>query len=185
MYLIIGLGNPESDYAKTRHNMGFNVVNLLAEESNININKSNFKGLVGSGVIEGEKVIILKPQTFMNLSGESVIQAKNFYKLSNENLIVIYDDVDIDPGKIRIRREGSSGSHNGMKSVIQNLGTEEFTRIRVGIGKPDGQMDIVSHVIGGISEEDKKILEEGTRRAKEAIIEIIKNGIESSMNKYN
>lgn len=122
MYLIIGLGNPESDYAKTRHNMGFNVVNRLAKEYNIDVNKSNFKGLFGSGTIENEKVMMLKPQTYMNLSGESVIEAKNFYKLSNSDLIVIYDDVDIEPGKIRIRRDGSSGSHNGMKSVIRTFG---------------------------------------------------------------
>ena len=134
MYLIVGLGNPEDNYSKTRHNMGFNVVNKLSEKYNIEINKSKFKGLLGSGLIENEKVILLKPQTFMNLSGESVVEVMNFYKIPLDNLIVVYDDIDIVPGKIRIRKNGSAGTHNGMKSVVNSLNTEEFIRVRVGIG---------------------------------------------------
>lgn len=185
MYLIVGLGNPESDYSKTRHNMGFNVINKLSEKYGIEVNKSKFKGLVGNGMIEGQKVLLLKPQTFMNLSGESVIEAMNFYKIQENELIVIYDDVDIEPGNIRIRRNGSAGTHNGMKSIIEHIKTENFTRIRVGIGKPKEHMDMISHVIGHIPEEEQKALNEGTEVAKNAVIEMIKNSIDTAMNKYN
>ncbi len=185
MYLIVGLGNPESDYAKTRHNMGFNVINKLSSKYNIEVNKSKFKGLVGSGIIEGEKVILLKPQTFMNLSGESLIEALNFYKLTPEELIVIYDDIDIEPGNIRIRKNGSAGTHNGMKSILEHLKTEQFTRVRVGIGKPKEHIDMITHVIGHITEEELKMLDEGVEKAKEAVIEIVKNDVSSAMNKYN
>ncbi len=185
MYLIVGLGNPESDYSKTRHNMGFNVINKLSEKYEIEVNKSKFKGLIGSGTIENEKVILLKPQTFMNLSGESIIEVINFYKIPLENLIVIYDDVDIEPGKIRIRKNGSAGSHNGMKSVVNNLHTEEFTRIRIGIGKPKENTDMISYVIGYVPEEELENLNKGVEKAKEAVIEIIKNNVDSAMNKFN
>ena len=185
MYLIVGLGNPESDYSKTRHNMGFNVINKLSEKYGIEVNKSKFKGLVGNGIIEGEKVILLKPQTFMNLSGESIIEAMNFYKIQENELIVIYDDVDIEPGNIRIRRNGSAGTHNGMRSIVEHIKTENFIRVRVGIGKPKEYIDMISHVIGHIPEEDKKALEEGTNIAKEAVIEIVKNSVDSAMNKFN
>ncbi len=185
MYLIVGLGNPESDYSKTRHNMGFNVINKLSEKYEIEVNKSKFKGLIGSGTIENEKVILLKPQTFMNLSGESIIEVINFYKIPLENLIVIYDDVDIEPGKIRIRKNGSAGSHNGMKSVVNNLHTEEFTRIRIGIGKPKENTDMISYVIGYVPEEELESLNKGVEKAKEAVIEIIKNNVDSAMNKFN
>lgn len=185
MYLIVGLGNPEDNYSKTRHNMGFNVVNKLSEKYNIEINKSKFKGLLGSGLIENEKVILLKPQTFMNLSGESVVEVMNFYKIPLDNLIVVYDDIDIVPGKIRIRKNGSAGTHNGMKSVVNSLNTEEFIRVRVGIGKPKENIDMISYVIGYIPEEDLEYLNNGVELAKEAVIEIIKNNIDSAMNKFN
>ena len=178
MYLIVGLGNPESDYSKTRHNMGFNVINKLSEKYGIEVNKSKFKGLVGNGIIEGEKVLLLKPQTFMNLSGESIIEAMNFYKIELDELIVIYDDIDVEPGNIRIRRNGSAGTHNGMKSIIEHIKTENFTRIRVG-------MDMIAHVIGHIPEEEVNTLDEGVNIARDAVIEIIKNSIDSAMNKYN
>ena len=148
MYLIVGLGNPEEDYSKTRHNMGFNVVNKIANEYGIEINKKKFDGLVGEGIIENKKVMLLKPQTYMNLSGKSIIQVVNFYKIPEENLLVIYDDFDTEPGKIRIRKFGSAGSHNGMKSIIGLLKTEKFPRIRIGIGKPqDKNIDMITHVI--------------------------------------
>lgn len=185
MYLIVGLGNPENDYSKTRHNMGFNVINKISEKYGIEVNKNKFKGLVGNGIIEGEKVILLKPQTFMNLSGESVIEAMNFYKITEEELVIIYDDIDIDPGNIRIRKNGSAGTHNGMKSIIEHIKTETFTRVRVGIGKPKEHIDMITHVIGYIPEEELKVLDEGTTIAKDAIIEIIKNGVDSAMNKFN
>lgn len=185
MYLIVGLGNPEADYSKTRHNMGFNVINKLSEKYGIETNKTKFKALVGNGTIEGEKVILLKPQTFMNLSGEALIEAMNFYKISNENIIVIYDDIDTLPGTIRIRKTGSAGSHNGMKSVIHNISTEEFSRIRVGIGRPEHTNDMINYVIGHIPEEEVDLLDKGCDLAKEAVTEIIKNGIDSAMNKFN
>lgn len=186
MYLIVGLGNPESEYANTRHNMGFDTINKIAKQYNIEINKHKCKGIYGMGTIKNEKVILLKPQTYMNLSGESVIEMMNFYKIELKDLIVIYDDMDIEPGKIKIRKKGGAGSHNGMKSVIQNINSEEFARIRVGIGKPKYENDRINYVIGkNIPEEEREKLENGTDQAKNAITEIIKNGIDSAMNKFN
>lgn len=185
MYLIVGLGNPESDYANTRHNMGFNVINKLAKEYSIEIGKKKFNSEYENAVIEGKKVILVKPQTYMNASGEAVIQFVNFYKIDLDKVIIIYDDIDIEQGKIRIRKSGSPGSHNGMKSVVHFLNNEQFPRIRVGIGKPEYSSDMIEYVIGAIPDEEKKILDEGTEKAKEAVIEILKSGIDSSMNKYN
>ena len=136
-------------------------------------------------MIEKEKVILLKPQTYMNLSGNSVKEVVDFYKIEKEKILVIYDDMDIEPGKIKIRKKGSAGGHNGMKSIIQMIGTEEFPRIRVGIGRPVHKGDEINYVIGAISEEEKRKLDEGTNIAKKAIVEILKNGIDSAMNKYN
>lgn len=137
------------------------------------------------GNISNEKVILLKPQTYMNLSGNSLIQFKNFYKISNEEIIVIYDDVDLEVGDLRIRKQGSSGSHNGMKSVIENLKTEQFIRIRIGIGMPENKEDMINYVIGHIPKKEKEILDETTTKAKDAILEILENGIDVAMNKFN
>ena len=186
MFLIVGLGNPEQEYSNTRHNMGFNTVNKLAQEYKIELNKTKFKGIYGKGIIEDEKVIILKPQTYMNLSGESIIEVMNFYKIDLKDMIVIYDDIDVEPGKIKIRKKGGAGSHNGMKSVIENVNSEEFIRIRVGIGTPEHKNDMINYVIGKIpTEEEREVLDKGTDKAKEAIKEILKNGIDSAMNKFN
>lgn len=185
MKLIVGLGNPESDYSKTRHNMGFNVVNSLAKAYDIDISRKKFEAEFGSGIIENEKVILVKPQTFMNLSGKSVIEFVKFYKLSLSDLIVIYDDMDIDISKIRIRKSGSPGSHNGMKSIVNILADDRFARVRVGIGKPLENEDIINYVIGAIPEEQIPKLNEGVEKAKDAVIEILKNGIDSAMNKFN
>lgn len=185
MYLIVGLGNPEEDYSKTRHNMGFNTINKIAKEYNIEVNKKKFDALYGEGFIENEKVILLKPQTYMNLSGKSIVQVVNFYKIPVENIFVIYDDIDVEPGKIKIRKKGSSGSHNGMKSVVTELQTEDFARIRVGIGKPAYKDDMINYVIGAIPEGEKNILDEGTTKAEKAMISIIKDGIDMAMNKFN
>lgn len=185
MYLIIGLGNPEAEYRKTRHNMGFNTINKIAQQYNIEVNRNNFQSLYESAVIEGQKVVLVKPQTYMNLSGNCVKEISNFYKVSKEEILVIYDDMDIDPGKIKIRKKGSSGGHNGMKSIIQMLGTDEFPRIRIGIGRPEHNGDEINYVIGAIPEEEIPKLEEGIEKAKEAVIEILKNGIDSAMNKLN
>ena len=158
-------------------------VNKIGIEYNIEINKKKFKGLYGLGTIEGEKVILLKPQTFMNLSGESIKEAKDFYKIEKPDIIVIYDDMDIDLGTIKIRKKGNPGSHNGMKSVVHYLGTE-FTRIRVGIGKPEDG-DFIRYVIGPIPEEEKEILDKSTTTAKDAVVEIIKSSVDNAMNKFN
>ena len=185
MYLIVGLGNPEEEYSKTRHNMGFNAINKIAEQYGIKVTKNKFQGLYESALIEDEKVILLKPQTYMNLSGDSVIQFANFYKLNPEEIIVIYDDIDTNPGKIRIRKKGGPGTHNGMKSVVSRLNSEDFPRVRVGIGMPEFKGDLVNYVIGSIPEEEIPKLEEGVEKAKEAVIEILKNGVDSAMNKLN
>lgn len=185
MYLIVGLGNPEEDYSKTRHNMGFNVINKLAKQYEIEVTKKKFKGLYGAGSVENEKVILLKPQTFMNLSGESIREIMDFYKITEEEIIIIYDDMDIEPGTIKIRKLGGAGGHNGMKSVIQHLNTQKFTRIRVGIGTPKNKEDSINYVIGAMSKEDEEKLDKATTIAKDAIIEIIKNGVEKAMNKFN
>ena len=185
MYLIVGLGNPESDYAKTRHNMGFNVINKLAEKFDISVNKSKFKAEYGTGIINGEKVILVKPQTFMNLSGEAVQEFMNFYKIENKDLIIIYDDIDTVPGKIRIRKSGGPGTHNGMKSVVGCINSTEFTRVRVGIGMPEFKGDLINYVIGYVPEEEFKTLNEGVAIAANAVEEILKNGVDIAMNKYN
>ena len=185
MYLVIGLGNPEAEYSKTRHNMGFNTINKIAQQYNIEINKNKFQGLYESAVIEGKKVILVKPQTYMNLSGNCVKEIADFYKVQKEEILVIYDDMDIEPGKIKIRKKGSGGGHNGMKSIIQMLGTEEFPRIRIGIGRPEHNGDEINYVIGAIPEEEIPKLEEGVEKAKDEVIEILKNGIDSAMNKLN
>ncbi len=185
MYLIVGLGNPEDEYSKTRHNMGFNTINKLAEKYNIEVKQKKFQALFGSGIINGEKVILLKPQTYMNLSGNSVKEVIDFFKIDLKNLIIIYDDMDIEPGKIKVRKKGSAGGHNGIKSIIQQLGTEEFGRIRIGIGRPEHKGDEINYVIGAIPEEDNIKLKEGIEKARDAVIELLKNGIDSSMNKFN
>ena len=185
MYLIVGLGNPESEYAKTRHNMGFCVINKLANQFQIDMTKTKFNSLYGTGIINGEKVVLLKPQTYMNLSGEAVKAFWDYYKLDLEDLVVIYDDIEIEKGAIRIRKKGSSGNHNGMKSIISNLQSEEFTRIRVGIGKPEHQNDMINYVIGKISDEEQERLEPGIEMAKEATIELVKSGVDIAMNKFN
>ena len=185
MYIIVGLGNPEEEYSKTRHNMGFNTINKIAKKYNIEVNKTKYQGLYESAIIEGQKVILVKPQTYMNLSGNRIQEFIKFYKIEKENVIVIYDDMDIEPGLIKIRKQGGAGGHNGMKSIIQMLGTEEFPRIRIGIGRPKHNGDEINYVIGSIPEEEIPELEKGTEKAKDAILEILKNGIDSAMNKFN
>ena len=185
MYLIVGLGNPENEYANTRHNMGFNVINEISDKCNIKVSKSKFDALYGMGEIESKKVILVKPQTYMNLSGESIIKFKKFYKISNKEIIVIYDDIDLAVGDIRLKPKGGAGTHNGMKSVIQNLNTEEFMRVRVGIGTPENKVDMINYVIGAIPKREKEILNESAKRAAESVIEILLNGIDAAMNKFN
>ena len=185
MYLIVGLGNPEEKYSNTRHNMGFDVINELSKDCGIKVSKSKFDALYGMGEINSKKVILLKPQTYMNLSGESIIKFKKFYKISNKDIIVIYDDIDLKLGDIRIKAKGSSGSHNGMKSVVENLNTEDFIRIRIGIGSPENKEDMINYVIGQIPKREREILNQSILNAKNGVIEILENGIDIAMNKYN
>ena len=185
MYVVVGLGNPGKQYENTRHNVGFNVIDILAKEYDISVTKIKHKALIGEGRIGSEKVLLVKPQTYMNLSGESIIEAIKFYKIDTNKIIVIYDDIDVKPGKIKIRKKGGPGSHNGMKSVINSLGSQEFSRIRVGIGTPEHKNDMINYVIGKVPKEELEQLDEGTSTAKEAVTEIIKNGIDIAMNKFN
>ena len=185
MYLIVGLGNPESEYARTRHNMGVDVINELADKYKIAISREKFEGLYGAGELEGEKVILLKPQTYMNLSGDSVIQFVNFYKIDISRVIVVYDDIDTEPGRIRIRPKGGPGTHNGMKSVVFRLNSEAFPRVRVGIGSPQFKGDLINYVIGNIKDEEYDELKKGINKASDAVVSIIKDGIDNAMNKFN
>lgn len=185
MYLIVGLGNPEEEYARTRHNMGFDTINKIANINNIEVNKKKFEALYGTGIIDGKKVVLVKPQTYMNLSGNAVRDFMNFYKIKEEKLIVIYDDLDIEPGIIKIRKKGGPGTHNGMKSVVHEIQTENFARIRVGIGNPQYKGDLLNYILTRIPDEEYKLLEEATKNAAKAVNEIIKSGIDITMNKYN
>lgn len=185
MYIIVGLGNPEPEYENTRHNMGFKVINKIANTYKIEMNRTKFNAIYGQGIIQDQKVILVKPQTYMNLSGQAVHEFVNFYKINPENLIVLYDDVDIEKGIVKIRKKGGPGTHNGMKSVTQEIGTQEFPRIRIGIGAPMYKNDMINYVIGAIPEEDKKQLEQGIKTASKAVEEILKHGIDMAMNRYN
>lgn len=185
MYLIVGLGNPEPEYSKTRHNMGFDVINKIAKKYEIDLSRTKFNGLYGSGNIEGEKVILLKPQTYMNLSGDAVGQFVSFYKVKPEEILIIYDDLDIEGGTIKIRKKGGPGTHNGMKSVVSELATDEFPRIRVGIGEIEKIENMIDFVIKKVDEQTYLKLEKGINKAEEAVSEILRNGIDKAMNKFN
>lgn len=185
MYLIVGLGNPEPEYSNTRHNMGFDTINKISEKYSIKVEKKGFDSLYGTGIIENEKVILCKPQTFMNLSGEAIIKFINFYKLDISKVIVIYDDIDLPVGTVKVRKKGGAGTHNGMKSVIENLKTTEFPHIRIGTGKPIGNFNLIEYVIGKLTKEEYEPLVQGINYATEAIKKIIKDGIDNAMNQIN
>ena len=183
MFLIVGLGNPGKEYDNTRHNIGFETVDYIANKYNIDINRKKFKGVCGEGFINNTKVILLKPSTYMNLSGESVAEAMNFYKLKNEDLIIIYDDISLEVGRLRIREKGSAGGHNGIKSIISNLSSEAFPRSKIGVGQPKG--DLVYHVLGKFNKEEMEILKEVVEAASVGVETIIKDGTKEAMNKLN
>lgn len=185
MYIIVGLGNPGSKYEKTRHNVGFEVIDLLAKEYSIDVSKIKHKAMIGEGRVGTEKVILVKPITYMNLSGESVSEICNYYNIDLENLVVVYDDIDLDVGKIRIRKKGSGGTHNGMRSIIKCLGSNEFPRIRVGISKPTNGQDLADFVLARFSKSDEKCAIESYEKSVAAIDCIIRDDIDLSMNKYN
>ena len=184
MHIIVGLGNPGKKYELTRHNMGFLALDLLAEKYGIKVDRLKFKALTGEGRIEGKKVILVKPQTYMNLSGESVREVVNFYKEPLENLIVIYDDIDIAEGTLRIRPRGSSGTHNGMRNVIYLLGDDDFPRIRVGIGG-ERQTDLINYVTGRVTEGEADLLWDALNKAADAASDIVINGVEHAMQTFN
>ena len=185
LYIIGGLGNPGDKYEKTRHNVGFNVIDLLAKEYSIDVSKLKHKALIGEGRVGTEKVILVKPMTYMNLSGESVVDICNYYNVDLENVIVIYDDIDLDVGKIRIRKKGSGGTHNGMRSIIKCLGSNEFPRVRVGISKPKNGQDLADFVLSRFAKEDEKSLNESFENAVAAIDCAIRQDLDLAMNRYN
>lgn len=186
MKIIAGLGNPTKEYEGTRHNIGFSVIDSLAAQYNIHMNEKKHRAICGRGMIEGEKVLLIKPQTYMNLSGESVAEAVKFYKLNpEEDFLVIYDDIDLDVGRLRIRTKGSAGGHNGMKNIIAHLGTQTFARIRIGVGAKPKDWDLADYVLGRFSGEDIPLIEEGKRNACEAVKIIIQQDVETAMNRLN
>ena len=186
MYIIAGLGNPGREYVNTRHNIGFEAIDTIASKYNIKLNKEKFKAIYGEGFIAGEKVLLLKPQTYMNLSGESLRDFVNWYKVDTENIIIIYDDISLPVGKIRIRPKGSAGGHNGIKSIIFQLGTDVFPRIKIGVGSPQNKdYDLADYVLGKFSKEEIDILIKTVIRATEAVETIIKYGTEKAMSGFN
>ena len=186
MYVIVGLGNPGDKYARTRHNVGFDVIDLLAEQHGISVTERKHKALIGKGRIAGQAVILVKPQTFMNLSGESVGDILHFYKLDPaQDLIVISDDVALDPGTLRIRKKGSAGGHNGLKNIIAHCHTEEFMRVRIGVGKLPPNGDMIAHVLGRFAPEDRRLVELSYERAAQAIDCILSEDVDKAMSRYN
>ena len=185
MKVIAGLGNPTTKYEGTRHNMGFSAIYQIADRYNIKMNILNHKALIGTGIIAGEKVMLVMPQTFMNLSGESIGEILRYYKLTPEDLIVLYDDIDLDIGKLRIRAKGSAGGHNGIKNIIAHIGTTEFDRVRIGVGhKPEGR-DLADYVLSRFSSEELPVVRDSVSKAADAIEVIITTGIDAAMNKFN
>ena len=186
MFVIVGLGNPEKKYFGTRHNVGFETIDLLSDKYNIGLTETKFKAAYGKGRIGAERVILVKPLTYMNLSGEAVAPLCNYFKVdSKTNLIIISDDVDLDPGLIRVRPKGSAGGHNGLKSIIAQLGHSEFSRVRIGVGKKPREWDMVDWVLGRFEGADRKAVDEAEANACDAIVEIMENGPDSAMNKFN
>ena len=186
MFLIVGLGNPDKKYEKTRHNIGFDTIDALAEQYHITMNDHKHKALCGTGVIEGVKVLLAKPLTYMNLSGDNVAEIVNFYKLDPESeMIIIFDDISLAPGNIRVRKKGSAGGHNGIKSIIARCGTQNFMRIKVGVGaKPQG-WDLADHVLGRFSTEDRALVEDAIQDACSAAVMMMQGDVDAAMNHFN
>ncbi len=186
MYLIAGLGNPEKKYNATRHNVGFGVIDVLSEKYDIDLTEMKFKGMYGKGRIGNEKVILLKPLTYMNLSGESIRPVADYFKIDTKSeLIVISDDIDLDPGRIRIRPGGSAGGHNGLKNIIAQLGHDEFSRVRVGVGKKPPRIDLADWVLGHFDKEDAQYVMEAMDHAADAVRLIMEEDVNAAMNKWN
>lgn len=186
MFLIVGLGNPEKKYDKTRHNIGFDTIDALADKYNISMNEKKHKALCGTGVIDGVKVLLAKPQTYMNLSGDSVAEIVNFYKIDpEEEMIVIFDDISLAPGNIRVRKKGSAGGHNGIKSIIARTGTQNFMRIKVGVGEKPAGWDLADHVLGHFSREDRALVEDAIKDTEAAAVLMMQGQVDKAMNDFN
>ena len=186
MFIIAGLGNPDRQYEGTRHNVGFDVIDRLADKYNIAVDVKKHRALLGKGVIEGQKVILAKPQTYMNLSGESIRSLVDYYKIDGEHeLLVIYDDINLGVGQLRIREKGSAGGHNGIKNIIAHLGTQVFPRIRVGVGEKPSRYDLADYVLGHFSRAEKELMDEGYDHAVKAVGMILSGRIGDAMSEYN
>ena len=185
MYIIAGLGNPGKQYESTRHNVGFCVIDILADRMGVCVEEKKHKALGGRGILEGHKIVLLKPQTFMNLSGESIRGAADYYKVEKENIMIIYDDISLEPGQLRIRKKGSAGGHNGIKNIIAHLGTQEFPRIKVGIGDKPRQMDLADYVLSRFSKGEQELMDKAYRDAADAAAMVIGQGMDPAMNHYN
>lgn len=186
MYVIAGLGNPGLSYRHTRHNIGFDTIDAIAKRYSVRVSKGEFRSKTGTCVISGEKVILVKPQTFMNLSGEAIRPILDYYKADPQTqFIVISDDVALDAGRIRIRKKGSAGGHNGLKNIIKNLGTEDFIRVRIGAGKLPAGQDMISFVLGRNDRKEREIIESAFERAADAVETIIAGGVDEAMNRFN
>ena len=186
MFIIVGLGNPSKEYEGTRHNVGFEVIDKLAEKYNISVDTKKHRAYIGKGMIAGQKVILAKPQTYMNLSGESVRSLLDYYKIDEEQeLLVIYDDISLDNGQIRIRAKGSAGGHNGIKNIIEHLGGQVFPRIKVGVGEKPSKYDLADYVLGHFTKAERELMEEGYDKAIHAVELILQDEMTEAMNEYN
>lgn len=184
-YIIAGLGNPGEKYDATRHNAGFWAIDRLSRELGIEMGKRDFRAIIGKGQVDGKSVMLCKPQTYMNLSGESLVEMVYYYRMDPSHLIVLYDDVDLDPGRIRVRQKGGAGTHNGMRSIVQRLGTEDFPRVRVGIGQPPRHMDLADYVLGEPGREEKLAIKHAVDLATQAVICIMREGVDAAMQHFN
>ncbi len=186
MFVIAGLGNPDRRFEKTRHNIGFDTIDALAARYGIAVKEKGYRALTGSGVIEGVKVLLVKPQTYMNNSGESLAQVMQFYKLDPAaELLVIFDDISLAPGNLRVRKKGSAGGHNGIKSIIEHLGTQEFARIKIGVGEKPQGWDLADHVLSRFPQEERRLVDEAVDEAVEAAALIVRGDVDEAMNRFN
>lgn len=185
MFIIAGLGNPSREYEKTRHNVGFEAIDLLADKLGVKCTDKKHRAFCGMGLIGTEKVILSKPQTYMNLSGESIGSMADYYKVEPDHIIVICDDINLEEGQLRIRAKGSAGGHNGLKSIINHLGSQEFLRIRVGVGEKPKEMDLADYVLGRFPKAQEALMEDAYKAAAEASVKIVEDGADAAMNLYN